>query len=147
MTSIDGNILALHEFREESKRWRTNNATGMDFKSALLKQYFDGYTRAEQDTMLQDLIESLSGDEDSAQVQPRPLVYFLHRYLLARSSIHTIVHDQFKEDLVSCNMLDELPPAILCYPEHTSSSSSSSSSRGILSAESEEGGSLESVGD
>ena len=67
--------------------------------------------------MLWDLIESLSGDDDSAQVQPRPLAYFLHRYLLARSSIHTIVHDQFKDDLLPCNMLDELPSAILRYPE------------------------------
>ena len=120
MTSIDVKIRALHEFREESKRWHTNNATGMDFKSAPLKQHFDGCTRADQETMLRDLmilIESLSGDEDSAQVQPRPLAYVLHRYLFARSSIHTIVHDQFKEDLVPCHMLDELPSAILCYPE------------------------------
>ena len=44
MTSIDGKIRALHEFREESKRWRTNNATGMDFKSAPLKQQFERCT-------------------------------------------------------------------------------------------------------
>ena len=96
MTSTEGKIRALHEFSEESKRWRTNNATGMDFKSAPVKQHFHGCNVAQQDTMLRDLIESLSGDDDSAPVQPRPLAYFLHRYLLARSSIHAIVRDQFK---------------------------------------------------
>ena len=65
ITSIDDKIRALHEFREESKRWRTNNATGMDFKSAPLKQQFEGCTGAEQETMLRDLIESLAGDEDA----------------------------------------------------------------------------------
>ena len=117
MTSTDGKIRALHEFREESKRWRTNNATGMDFKSAPLKQQFEGCTRAQQDTMLRDLIESLAGDDDSAQVQPQSLAHVLHRYLLARGSIHTLVHDHFKDDLVPCNMLDELASAILRYPE------------------------------
>jgi len=117
MTSIDDKIRALHEFREESKRWRTNNATGMDFKSAPLKQQFEGCTRAEQETMLRDLIESLAGDDDSAQVQPQSLAHVLHRYLLARGSIHTLVHDHFKDDMVPCNMLDELASAILRYPE------------------------------
>ena len=117
MESIEGKILTLHEFREESKRWHTNNTTGMDFKCDPLKQHFDGYTRSQQDTMLWDLIESLSGDDDSTQVQPRPLGYVLHGYLHARSSIHTIVHDQFKEDLVPYNMLAELPSPILLYPE------------------------------
>ena len=89
MTSTEDKIRALHEFSEESKRWRTNNATGMDFKSAPLKQQFEGCTGAEQETMLRDLIESLAGDDDSAQVQPQSLAHVLHRYLLARGSIHT----------------------------------------------------------